>query len=252
MAYALRVNMSVGIVAMTDRNNSNPDFEEFAWSEKTQGVVLSSFFWGYVLTQVPAGQLAQKFGPKVLLLLSIGTCSTLAVFTPIVASLGGWQGLVALRGLQGLSQGFIFPSTHTLLSRWAPVSERGRLGTYCYAGSQFGTVLMLSSSGFLASSPMGWPSIFYISGACGLLWSILWFFYGGNSPNEYKHISIEEKEFIQSSLGSHDHKVSTMRNDLYQFKHILLILFPHAENCDTMESNVDISSNDCTHYRYSI
>lgn len=66
---------------------------------------------------------------------------------------------------------------------------------------------MLSSSGILASSPMGWPSIFYISGTCGILWSILWFFYGGNSPAEYKSISIEEKEFIQSSLGSEDHSV---------------------------------------------
>lgn len=200
--------MSVGIVAMTDRHSANPDFEEFDWSEKTQSVVLSSFFWGYVLTQIPAGQLAQKFGLKLLLLLSIGTCSALAVFTPIVASYGGWHGLVALRCLQGLSQGFIFPSTHTLLSRWAPVSERGRLGTYCYAGSQFGTVLMLSTSGVLASSPIGWPSIFYLSGAAGILWTVLWFFYGGNSPAEYKHISSEEKEFIQSSLGSHDHKVS--------------------------------------------
>lgn len=66
---------------------------------------------------------------------------------------------------------------------------------------------MLSSSGVLASSPMGWPSIFYISGACGILWSILWFFFGGNSPAEYKSISVEEKEFIQSSLGSEDHSV---------------------------------------------
>uniref|UniRef100_A0A336LZS5 Putative inorganic phosphate cotransporter n=1 Tax=Culicoides sonorensis TaxID=179676 RepID=A0A336LZS5_CULSO len=232
MAYALRVNMSVGIVAMTDRNNSNPDFEEFAWTEKTQGVVLSSFFWGYVITQIPAGQLAQKFGPKILLLISIGTCSALAVFTPIVASLGGWQALVALRGLQGLSQGFIFPSTHTLLSRWAPVSERGRIGTYCYAGSQFGTVLMLSTSGFLASSPIGWPSIFYISGACGLLWSVLWFFYGGNSPAEYKNISLEEKEFIQSSLGSHDHKkiVTPWRAMLTSAPMIALIIVHSAHN----------------------
>lgn len=137
MAYALRVNLSVAIVAMTDRNNSNPNstIDEYDWPEKTQSVVLSSFFWGYVVTQIPAGQLAKLFGPKLLLLLSIGTCSVLAVFTPIVASIAGWQGLAALRVIQGLSQGFIFPSTHTLLSRWAPVSERGRIGTYCYAGN---------------------------------------------------------------------------------------------------------------------
>lgn len=201
--------MSVGIVAMTDHSNStNTAFETYDWSEKTQSVVLSSFFWGYVVTQIPAGQMAKAFGPKVLLLFSIGICSILTVFTPILASIGGWQGVVVLRVIEGLSQGFIFPSTHTLLSRWAPPSERGRIGTYCYAGAQFGTVVMLSTSGILAASFMGWPSIFYISGACGIVWSVVWFFVGGNSPGEYKKISPEEKEFIESSLGTHEHHVS--------------------------------------------
>lgn len=63
-------------------------------------------------------------------------------------------------------------------------------------------VVMLSTSGILASSFMGWPSIFYLSGCAGGLWSILWAFFGSNSPSDYKYISPEEKEFIQSSLGS--------------------------------------------------
>lgn len=111
------------------------------------------------------------------------------------------QLLCALRVVEGLCQGVIFPSTHTLLSKWAPVSERAQLATYCYSGSQFGTVVMLSTSGILASSFMGWPSIFYISGAMSGLWAILWLFCGSNSPADHAYISAEEREFIQSSLG---------------------------------------------------
>lgn len=66
---------------------------------------------------------------------------------------------------------------------------------------QFGTVVMLSTSGILASSFMGWPSIFYLSGLASGLWAILWLFFGSNSPADYKYISAEEREFIQSSLG---------------------------------------------------
>uniref|UniRef100_A0A182ST52 Major facilitator superfamily (MFS) profile domain-containing protein n=1 Tax=Anopheles maculatus TaxID=74869 RepID=A0A182ST52_9DIPT len=52
---------------------------------------------------------------------------------------------------------------------------------------------------------MGWPSIFYISGAVGMLWSVAWFFYGSNSPAEYRGIAPEEREFIESSFGPQDH-----------------------------------------------
>lgn len=202
LAYALRVNLSVAIVAMTDKHSSNPDFHEYKWDEKTKALVLSSFFWGYVITQVPAGQIAQRWGAKLLLLWSMILCSALTLLTPICATIGGWKLVCALRFFEGLCQGVIFPSTHTLLSKWAPVSERAQLATYCYSGAQFGTVVMLSTSGILASSFMGWPSIFYLSGCAGGLWSILWLFFGSNSPSDYKYISAEEREFIQTSLGS--------------------------------------------------
>lgn len=60
---------------------------------------------------------------------------------------------------------------------------------------------MLSVSGFLASSSMGWPSVFYFSGSVAVLWSILWLFIGSSSPAENKLISAGEREYIQSSLG---------------------------------------------------
>ncbi|KAL9917943.1 putative inorganic phosphate cotransporter isoform 2-T2 [Glossina fuscipes fuscipes] len=201
VAYALRVNLSVAIVAMTDRNDSNPNFDEYKWTEKTKSLVLSSFFWGYVVTQVPAGSLAHKFGGKIMLLLGIGVCSVLTILTPICAKLGDWKLVCGLRVIQGLSQGFLFPSTHTILSKWAPVEERGTLGTYSYSGAQFGTVVMLATSGVIASSSMGWPGIFYISGGVGMVWTFAWFAWGASSPAEYKRISPEEKKLIETSLG---------------------------------------------------
>lgn len=99
-------------------------------------------------------------------------------------------------------QGFIFPSAHTMISKWAPVSERGQMTTFSYSGAQFGTVVMFASSAFLASSPhLGWPSIFYIAGATGLVWCIFYYLFGGNSPSEHKRITPEEKAFIEQAQG---------------------------------------------------
>ena len=37
---------------------------EFDWDEKTQGIILSAFYYGYILTHIPGGLLAQRYGGK--------------------------------------------------------------------------------------------------------------------------------------------------------------------------------------------
>ena len=142
-----------------------------------------------------------------MLLISIFVCSLLNLLTPMIASYGNYKAVIGLRVIQGLCQGVIFPSAHTLLAKWAPPSERGRIGTYTYAGAQFGTVAMLAMSGILASSSMGWPSIFYFSGGAGLIWSVLWMFYGASSPADCSRISMEERSFIEKSLKTNEDDV---------------------------------------------
>lgn len=179
--------------------------KQYDWPESTRGLILSSFFWGYVITQVPAGLLAQRFGPKVLLLSTAIICSVLTLLTPLAASID-WKVLCALRVLQGLSQGFIFPSVHTSLAKWVHPSERGLLATFTYSGTQIGTVLMLAVSGVIAASSFGWPGIFYISGALGVVWSVAFFIFGSNSPSEYSFITKAERDYIESMPGSSNDK----------------------------------------------
>lgn len=59
---------------------------------------------------------------------------------------------------------------------------------------------MTAISGVLASSSLGWPSIFYFSGMVGVVWSVLWYVYGSNSPAECATISEDERDYIQRSL----------------------------------------------------
>ncbi|XP_050326861.1 putative inorganic phosphate cotransporter [Bactrocera neohumeralis] len=200
VAFMQRVNLSVAIVAMMDRNSTNPDFPEYSWSEQTKSLLLSSFFWGYFLTQIPGGQLAQRFGGKKMLFFSVGVSAFLALFTPYSAQLGDWQFICALRFLQGFCQGSLYPSTHTILARWAPPAERGILATICFSGSQFGTIIILSISGTLAASKYGWPSIFYISGGCGIIWAFVWLLWGADSPRQSKLITPKEQYYIESAI----------------------------------------------------
>ncbi|XP_054738467.1 putative inorganic phosphate cotransporter isoform X1 [Anastrepha obliqua] len=201
--YGMRANLSVAIVAMMDKNTTNPDFPEYKWSEQTKSKVLSSFFCGYICTQLPAGGWARRFGGKVMLMFTVTSSSILSILTPLGVSIGDWQLLCALRFLQGFGQGATIPAMATILAKWSPVEERSSLATYVFSGAQFGTVIMLASSGALASSSLGWPSIFYIPGGLGLFWILIWLFYGASSPSDCKVISEAELSYIEMSLSKH-------------------------------------------------
>ncbi|XP_018793707.1 PREDICTED: putative inorganic phosphate cotransporter isoform X2 [Bactrocera latifrons] len=210
-AFAQRVNLSVAIVAMMDKNSTNPNFEEYQWSEQTKSYLLSSFFWGYFVTQIPGSQLARKFGGKITLLLSIVLSGLLALLTPLSVRLGDWQLLFALRLCQGLLQGSTFSSTHTLLSKWIPAEERSSLGTFCYSGMAFGTVLIMFVSGWIASSTFGWPGIFYFAGLLSVIWGFVWYFVGANTPSECKSMTEAERLYIEAAIAKPEHEQATMK-----------------------------------------
>ncbi|XP_055846460.1 putative inorganic phosphate cotransporter [Episyrphus balteatus] len=188
--------MSVAIVAMTDKSAAS-EHGVFLWDEKTKSLILSSFFWGYLLTQLPSGELAQKYGGHKILLITVVVCSMICFLIPISAKLIGWPLVCALRLAQGLCQGSVFPATHSLLSKWAPIKERGLLGIICYSGAQFGIASMLCASGEISGSFMGWPGIFYVSGGIGCIWGVLFYFFASNSPSENRFILEEEKMYIE-------------------------------------------------------
>ena len=84
------------------------------------GWILSSFFFGYIITQIPGGLLAQKFGGR--WIVGIGTVMTavLTLFTPLAAYIGLWA-LIIVRVAEGffeVSQ-FLF---HVLFANFKSVT----------------------------------------------------------------------------------------------------------------------------------
>lgn len=85
------------------QNSSSWCNDRFLWDEETQGMVLSAFYYGYIITHVPGGLLAQRFGGKFTMAYAILSTSTLALLTPTVARMGP-KWLMILRFVEGLGE----------------------------------------------------------------------------------------------------------------------------------------------------
>ncbi|KAL1509306.1 hypothetical protein ABEB36_004068 [Hypothenemus hampei] len=198
IAFGFRVSLSVAIVAMTDSNINNstniPIYPE--WKEKN--LILSAFFWGYIIPQVIAGWAAGKFGAKWLLIAPFTVQCLLAFLMPFTAARFGSMGLIVSRSLQGFCQGHIFPSLTHLLSRWVPQQERAFLGSIVFAASSLGTVLAIAITGVIAASSYGWPLVFYGNGILGFLWVVIFIFVGYDSPANHPWISEAEKQYADA------------------------------------------------------
>ncbi|KAK0174775.1 hypothetical protein PV327_010505 [Microctonus hyperodae] len=199
--YAVRVALSIALVAMTKSDSTNSNVAHYNWSDSTQNIILSSFFWGYVITHIPGGEFAQRFGAQKFLSIAVGICGIVTILIPTAAQYGGWQAVIVIRVLTGALQGIIPPCMHILLSKWVPVDERGRAGSCTYSGGWLGNVIALLSCGAISESVLGWPSCFYIWGGIASLWSILYYFIGKQSPADHPRIPLDEKEYIEISLG---------------------------------------------------
>jgi sugar phosphate permease len=64
------------------------------------GQVLGSFFYGYIITQIPGGLLAQRIGGRWVFGIGIMMTGVLTLLTPLAANISVWF-LVAVRALEG-------------------------------------------------------------------------------------------------------------------------------------------------------
>ncbi|GFT26278.1 hypothetical protein NPIL_341881 [Nephila pilipes] len=128
-------------------------------------MVLGAFFYGYVITQIPGGFIAEKYGAKWLYGAGMLLTITFTLLTPVAARWSVWA-LVAARVMEGIGEGVTYPAINTLIGQWAPKLERSRFSAFIYTGSNIGTVFTSAISGILCDSEYlgGWPSVFYVFG----------------------------------------------------------------------------------------
>lgn len=164
ISYIDRTNISVGAIAMQ---------AQLGWNETQKGLVLSAFFVGYMLLMLVSGALANRYGGKIVLGAAVLWWSIFTMLTP-PAALVTLPALVAVRIALGLGEAAVFPASINMIGRWVPPLGRSRAVALLTSTLSLATVFSLLVTGWLVHS-YGWPLPFYVFGAVGIVWAVVWF-----------------------------------------------------------------------------
>ena len=167
-----RIAISIAIIPMA---------AEHGWTTTLQGAVMSAFFLGYLILQIPAGYLSDRFGGKWVLGLGVIFWSLFTLLTPIAAMLG-ISALLVCRFLMGVAESVTWPSIYALYSQWIHPDRRASAVGLMNSGIAGGSVIALICTPWLISV-WSWQGAFYLYGLLGVVWFIFWIYSAQSRPS---------------------------------------------------------------------
>ena len=179
ISYLDRMVMSVAIPYIS---------EEFSLTPVEMGIVMSAFFAGYALCQIPGGILSDKFGARKVMVTGIFWWS---IFTGVTGAVSSLTSMLAARVVFGVGEGITPSGTWKALATWTPLKSRG-----------FANAIMLSTNALgPAIAPLfvvaimaewGWRMAFYSLTIPGIVLAWLIWHYLPDNPADRKGITEEE------------------------------------------------------------
>jgi D-galactonate transporter len=186
ITYLDRVNISTAAPVIS---------KEFGFDKITMGVIFSAFVWAYAMFQVPGGWLGDRFGARNVLTIIVSYWS---LMTAATAAATGATSFMALRFLFGVGEAGAFPGATRAMQLWYPPHERGFVQGITHSASRLGAAIAPPIV-VLIMTTLGWRSVFYICGAVGILWSVLWYFAYRNLPEEHGLVNAAELKHIRGT-----------------------------------------------------
>ena len=182
----------LGMVTFLDRINisvaGSSIMHDLNLSPSQWGWVQSAFILSYGLMQIPMGALGDRFGHRKILAAIVLWWSAFTAFTGLA---GGLASLLVIRFMFGIGEAGSSPCSTGVISRWFEKSEVGKAQGYVWAASRMGGAL----TPFVVIPVMiwvGWRAAFYLLGALGVVWAVIWYWYYRDSSDS--RVSRESRE----------------------------------------------------------
>ena len=186
ITYMDRSNISIAAPAIA---------REFGFNKTEVALFFSAFAWAYAAGQVPGGWLADFFGPKRVLLAIVPFWS---LMTAATAWASGATSFFVVRFVFGLGEAGAFPTASRAMQLWFPKSERGFVQgmTHCFSRLAIAITPLVA---VVIMNAWGWRWIFYIFALLGILWSLVFFYFYRNRPEDEPRVNAAELAHIRGT-----------------------------------------------------
>lgn len=165
-------------------------------SDKQMGLIFSAFSWAYAFLQIPGGIIADKFGPRVLYAFCLVTWSTATI---VLGLARGFTSFFGIRLAIGALEAPSYPINNRVVTSWFPDNERAG-ATAIYVSGQFIGLAFLSPVLVLIQHNFGFQWMFAITGAVGLIWGVVWYFFY-RDPLDHPKTNKAELDHIEQGGG---------------------------------------------------
>lgn len=210
VAYIDRTNMSIAAPAMS---------KELGLEASQMGVLLSAFFWGYVVSLAFAGFVVSRLGAKrsmVLALIVFGLASAATGLTH------DFTQLIIVRVILGLGEGLVFPAITIFLVKWFPSWERGRASGLSLLAIPISAIIMAPMGGWLIGN-WDYRMMFIVQGLPPVIIAFVVLFLLKDDPAKDHRLSEAEREFILENRASGEKEQGGAWRDVYLNPRIWLI-----------------------------
>ena len=175
---------------------------EYGLGNQRLGWIFSAFLIGYAGFQVPAGWLASRFGPRLVITLGVVWWGVATALTTLIPP-GISQAVLLLIGIRfalGAGEAVIYPAANQFVARWVPEQERGFINGLIFAGVGAGSGLTPPLLAWFILHH-GWRSAFWFSAVIGVLAGVVWWWLARDTPEEDPKVSASELKVIRDGIA---------------------------------------------------
>jgi MFS transporter, ACS family, glucarate transporter len=168
--------------------------KDLGLGDAQMGLVFSAFTFAYAVFEIPAGWLADRFGPRLMMTRVVVWWS---LFTAATGLAGGFVSLLFIRLLFGVGEAGVFPGISRAFSRWLPESWRGNaFGLAIMTALIGGAVTQKLTAELLGTLHWHWRTIFFVYALAGLAWAAAWFWWFRDDPHHHCSVNQAELQII--------------------------------------------------------